>query len=114
MATNVRYPAMSPANGEGPVVFTVHAEYCAGLPQPASHGDLFVTSGTCPAPPVFVGSVTGFMPISPTRFLVLAVTFLVPVVAAAQEAPMELQRLSAPITVDGRLDEPAWQQVRPL
>ena len=34
--------------------------------------------------------------------------------AAAQEAPLELTRLSAPITLDGRLDDPAWREVPAL
>jgi hypothetical protein len=32
----------------------------------------------------------------------------------AQEMPLELTRLSAPVTVDGRLDDPGWQQVPTL
>ncbi|MEO5894276.1 MAG: carbohydrate binding family 9 domain-containing protein [Vicinamibacterales bacterium] len=34
--------------------------------------------------------------------------------AAAQEAPLELTRLSGPIVLDGKLDEPAWEQVPSL
>ena len=44
----------------------------------------------------------------------LLITALVPAVAAAQETPMELSRLTGPITMDGRLDEPVWQQIPPL
>jgi hypothetical protein len=58
-----------------------------------------------------------------TRFAtsgLLFVTLLIPVAGEAQdvtsagESQMELTRLSGPITVDGRLDEAAWQQVPPL
>jgi hypothetical protein len=42
------------------------------------------------------------------------VTLFVPVAAGAQEGPLELTRLSGPLTLDGRLDEPAWQQVPAL
>ena len=34
--------------------------------------------------------------------------------AHAQEAPLQLTRLSGPITLDGKPDEPAWEQVPPL
>ena len=34
--------------------------------------------------------------------------------ALAQETPLELARLSGPITLDGKPDEPAWEQVRPF
>jgi hypothetical protein len=34
--------------------------------------------------------------------------------AVAQEAPLELTRLSSPITLDGRLDDPAWREVPAL
>jgi hypothetical protein len=57
------------------------------------------------------------MPIMHLRFrcsLLLLVTLFVPVVAAAQEGPLELTRLSGPITMDGRLDDPAWQAVPAL
>jgi hypothetical protein len=37
-----------------------------------------------------------------------------PVHAAAQETPLELTRLTGPITIDGRPDEAAWQQVPAL
>ena len=49
----------------------------------------------------------------PCRWLLL-VTLLVPSGARAQEGPLELTRLSGPITMDGRPDEPAWQQVPAL
>ena len=44
----------------------------------------------------------------------LLVTLLIPHAAAAQGDPMELTRLSSPITLDGRLDDAAWQQVPSL
>jgi hypothetical protein len=34
--------------------------------------------------------------------------------AAAQSTPYRVQRLSAPIQLDGRSDEPAWQAIEPL
>ena len=34
--------------------------------------------------------------------------------AHAQDAPLELTRLSGPITLDGKPDEPAWEQIAPL
>ena len=34
--------------------------------------------------------------------------------AAADEAPLALPRLAGRVVVDGRLDEEAWKQVRPL
>lgn len=46
-------------------------------------------------------------------FVVLALA-AAPVAIAAQEAPLELTRLPGPITIDGRPDEPAWQQVPAL
>lgn len=48
------------------------------------------------------------------RALLLFVTLFVPCAAAAQEGPLELRRLTSPINVDGRLDDPAWQEVEPL
>lgn len=54
------------------------------------------------------------------RLLLCFVTLLIPALGRAQavlpaaEGQMELARLSGPITVDGRPDEPAWQQVPPL
>ena len=48
------------------------------------------------------------------RALLSLVTLLVPVAAAAQEIPLELTRLASPVDVDGRLDDPAWQQIEPL
>ena len=45
--------------------------------------------------------------------LCLAAALLAPASVRAQDA-IELTRLSGPIAVDGRLDEPAWQQVQPL
>lgn len=44
-------------------------------------------------------------------YWLLLVTLLVPSGARAQEGPLELTRLSGPITMDGRPDEPAWEQV---
>src|SRR5215207_3089066 len=38
----------------------------------------------------------------------------VPSSTGAQEAPLELTRLSGPITLDGRPDETAWEQVPTL
>ena len=42
------------------------------------------------------------------------VTLLVPVSARAQEAPLELTRLTGPIIVDGRMDDEAWQRIPTL
>ena len=47
-------------------------------------------------------------------FPALLVTLLVTTPAIAQETLLELQRLSSPITVDGRLDEEAWQKIPAL
>ena len=46
--------------------------------------------------------------------MALAITLFVTTAAAAQEAPLELQRLSSPIAVDGRLDDEAWQKIPAL
>ena len=46
--------------------------------------------------------------------LLLLVTPLVPAVASAQETPLELTRLPAPIVVDGRMDDEAWQTIPTL
>ena len=56
------------------------------------------------------------MPIDPGRVLIAAALVLAAAVrqGAAQEAPMELTRLAGPVIVDGRPDEPAWQQVPAL
>jgi hypothetical protein len=42
------------------------------------------------------------------------VTLLIPRHAVAQGDPVELTRVSTPIVLDGRPDEPAWQQVPAL
>ena len=42
------------------------------------------------------------------------VTQLVPALALAQEAPMELTRLTAPVVVDGRMDDEAWRLIPTL
>ncbi|HJR59969.1 MAG TPA: DUF5916 domain-containing protein [Vicinamibacterales bacterium] len=44
----------------------------------------------------------------------LLVTPFVPAAVTAQERPLELTRLTGPITMDGRLDEPAWQAIPAL
>jgi hypothetical protein len=49
------------------------------------------------------------------RFPLLITLFVtLPLVAAAQEVPLELTRLAGPITLDGRPDESAWEQVPAL
>jgi hypothetical protein len=47
-------------------------------------------------------------------FLYLAVFALLPSPSAAQETPLELTRLSGPITLDGRPDESSREQIPPL
>src|SRR6185295_973113 len=42
---------------------------------------------------------------------IVAQLFAVPLLA---QAPVEIQRVTAPITIDGRPDEPAWQAVTPF
>ena len=51
-----------------------------------------------------------------TGLIALLVPLLVTAAAGAvaQEAPLELTRLSSPITLDGRLDDPAWREVPTL
>lgn len=50
------------------------------------------------------------------RAALLALALLLPSALPAQEAgePMVIPRLSAPITLDGRVDEAAWEAVAPL
>lgn len=40
--------------------------------------------------------------------------FITAIPALAQESPMELTRLSSPITVDGKVDDAGWRDVAPL
>ena len=46
--------------------------------------------------------------------LLITLFVTLPLVAAAQEVPLELTRLAGPITLDGRPDESAWEQVPAL
>jgi hypothetical protein len=45
--------------------------------------------------------------------LIAMMFVLAPTLAAAQE-PLHIQRLTGPITLDGRVDEPAWREIAPL
>jgi hypothetical protein len=51
---------------------------------------------------------------TPCLLSMLLVTLLLPREGTAQGDPIELTRLSSPVTVDGRLDDPEWQQVPAL
>lgn len=48
------------------------------------------------------------------RPIVLGALLATPALAQTGEAPLRLTRLSGPIHLDGRLDEPAWESVAPL
>ena len=59
------------------------------------------------------------MPIRSIRRFVRLVALAIPIgrVAHAQSSistPMELTRLTAPVVIDGVLDDPAWKRVPPL
>src|SRR3954470_21247368 len=49
-------------------------------------------------------------------FAMLALVFALPCVPLQGQTrvPLELTRLSGPVNIDGRPDEPAWQQIAPL
>ena len=49
-----------------------------------------------------------------TALVLAAISLAAAAPLRAQEGPMELSRLSAPIDVDGRPDEEAWQRIAPL
>ncbi len=50
----------------------------------------------------------------PPRRIALAFSFVAATTGRTQQLPLDIQRISAPITIDGNPREPAWRDIAPL